>query len=130
MPDAPSYVRRGCRTDRCSGRRIGTRSANAGARSEDTELVAPGIREHDPGNDNRKIQYAVLCAGAIAGGLEPDLLDEVIWWGTDNFWRYGLLAAVVLIRASADRRGVSVEQVVAELAERHGVALPEPLANR
>jgi hypothetical protein len=81
------------------------------------------------GKDNRKIQYAVLCAGAIAGGLEPDLLDEVIWWGTDNFWHYGLLSAVALIRASADRRGVTVEQVVAELADRHGVALPGALAN-
>jgi hypothetical protein len=94
-----------------------------------------GLRERDldevqfRGKDNRKIQYAVLCAGAIAGGLEPDLLDEVIWWGTDDFWHYGLLAAVALIRASADRRGVSVDQVVAELADRHGVAFPEPLAN-
>jgi hypothetical protein len=81
------------------------------------------------GKDNRRIQYAVLCAGAIAGGLEPDLLDEVVWWGTDDFWHYGLLAAVALIRASADRRGVSVDQVVAELADRHGVAFREPFAN-
>ncbi len=75
------------------------------------------------GKENRKIQYAVLCSAAMAGGLEPDLLDEVIWWGTDDFWRYCLLAAVALIRASAAARHVPVGDVVAELAERHGVAL-------
>lgn len=80
------------------------------------------------GKENRKVQYAVLCSAALAGGLEPDLLDEVIWWGSDDFWRYGLYAAVALIRASADRRGISVEQVVAGLAGRHGISLSQPLA--
>ena len=75
------------------------------------------------GKENRKIQYAVLCSAALAGGLEPDLLDEVIWWGTDDFWRYGLLAAVAVIRASAAARQVPVSEVVAELAARHDVAL-------
>ncbi|HEX9683122.1 MAG TPA: hypothetical protein VGA13_08570 [Acidimicrobiales bacterium] len=70
----------------------------------------------------------VLCSAAVAGGLEPDLLDEVVWWGTDDFWRYGLLATVALIRASADRRGIPVEQAVAELAEQHGVWLSGTLA--
>lgn len=81
------------------------------------------------GKENRKFQYAVLCSAAVAGGLEPDLLDEVIWWGTDDFWRYGLLAAVAVIRASAERRGVPVQEVVIELADRHHVALSEPPAN-
>lgn len=80
------------------------------------------------GKDNRKIQYAVLCSAAVAGGLEPDLLDEVVWWGTDDFWRYGLLATVAIIRASAERRQIPVAQVVAELADRHGVSLVEPPA--
>lgn len=90
------------------------------------------LREHHleeiqfRGKENRKIQYAVLCSAAVAGGLEPDLLDEVMWWGTDDFWRYGLLAAVAFIRASADQRGISVAQVVGELAGRHSVSLPEP----
>lgn len=75
------------------------------------------------GKENRKFQYAVLCSAAVAGGLEPDLLDEVIWWGTDDFWRYGLLAAVAIIRACADRRGVAVQDLLTELADRHGIAL-------
>lgn len=75
------------------------------------------------GKENRKFQYAVLCSAAIAGGLEPDLLDEVVWWGTDDFWRYALLATVALIRASAAARQVAVEDVVAELALRRSVKL-------
>lgn len=89
-----------------------------------------GLRErHLPevtfhGKDNRRIQFAVLCAAALAGGLEPDLLEEVYWWRTDDFWRYGMLAAVALVRASADARGVSVEQLASDLAERHHIVLP------
>lgn len=75
------------------------------------------------GKENRKIQYALLCSAAMAGGLNPDLPDEVVWWGTDDFWRYGLLAAVALIRASAVARQTAVDDVVAELANRHGLTL-------
>ena len=32
------------------------------------------------GRDRRKLQYAVLAAAALHGGVEPDLLDEVAWW--------------------------------------------------
>lgn len=74
--------------------------------------------------DNRKIQYAVLCAASMAGGLEPDLLDEVYWWGSDDFWRYGLFAAVALMRASADAQRLSVDQLAAVLASRNDVVLP------
>lgn len=66
----------------------------------------------------------MLCAAALAGGLEPDLLEEVYWWRTDDFWRYGMLAAVALVRAGADARGVSVEQLASDLAERHHIVLP------
>jgi hypothetical protein len=76
------------------------------------------------GKENRKFQYTVLCSAAVAGGLEPDLLDEVSWWGTDDFWRYALLSAVALIRAGAERRGIPVAVVVAELADRYGVSIP------
>lgn len=76
------------------------------------------------GKENRKFQYAVLCSAAVAGGLDPDLLDEVSWWRTDDFWRYALLAAVALTRAGAECRGVPVAVVVAELAARHEVSIP------
>jgi hypothetical protein len=75
------------------------------------------------GRENRKIQYAVLTAAAARGGLEPDLLDEVIWWHADDFWRYGLGAAVAIIRSCADRMSVAVPEFARQLADRTGITL-------
>jgi len=56
-------------------------------------IAYDGLRERHleeiqlQGKDNRKFQFTVRCAGAIAGGLEPDLLDEARWWTRDDFWR-------------------------------------------
>ncbi|MCL1601056.1 MAG: hypothetical protein M3112_05925 [Actinomycetia bacterium] len=75
------------------------------------------------GKDNRRIQYAILTSASVRGGLEPDLLDEVVWWYADDYWRYALYAAVALIRAGADRQGVTVAHMVERLADRSGVAL-------
>jgi hypothetical protein len=75
------------------------------------------------GRENRKIQYAVLTAAAARGGLEPDLLDEVIWWHADDFWRYGLAAAVAIIRSCADRMGMAVPEFARQLADREGLSL-------
>ena len=66
---------------------------------------------------------AVLVAAAARGGLEPDLPDEVIWWHGDDFWRYGLAAAVALIRSCADRMGVAVPEFAQQLADRKGITL-------
>jgi len=62
------------------------------------------------GRQNKKLQYAVLAAAAFHGGTEPDLLDEVAWWQTDDFWQYALFATVAYIRAAASRAGVPVRQ--------------------
>jgi hypothetical protein len=67
------------------------------------------------GRENRKLQFAVLAAAALRGGVEPDLLDEVVWWQTDDFWQYAMFAAVLYIRSAADRAGVSISQVCQEL---------------
>ena len=37
-------------------------------------------------------------------GLSPDLLDEVAWWQTDDFWQYALYAAIAYIRAAVPAR--------------------------
>ena len=55
--------------------------------------------------ENRKIQFTILAGAAARGRIEPDLLDEVTWWQTDDFWFYALAAAVAVIRASAERTG-------------------------
>jgi hypothetical protein len=73
------------------------------------------------GRDKRKLQFAVLAAAAQHGGVEPDLLDEVVWWQTDDFWQYALFAAVAYIRAAADRSGAPVAQVCRDLAHRLGL---------
>ena len=55
------------------------------------------------GRENKKLQFTVLAAAALRGGAEPDLLGEVTWWQTDDFWQYALWAAVAYIRAAASR---------------------------
>ena len=71
------------------------------------------------GRQNKKLQFAILAAAALRGGAEPDLLDEVAWWQTDDFWQYALYAAVAYTRAAASRAGVPVRQVCQELAKHH-----------
>jgi len=75
------------------------------------------------GRQNKRLQFAILAAAALRGGAEPDLLDEVAWWQTDDFWQYALYAAVAYIRAAGDRVGVPVRRVCQVLAERAG---PQP----
>jgi hypothetical protein len=87
-------------------------------------LALEGLRERFlpesrfRGRQNKKFQFAVLAAAALDGGTEPDLLDEVAWWQTDDFWEYALFAAVAYIRAAADRAGVPIAQACRELALR------------
>jgi len=69
------------------------------------------------GRRNTKLRYAVLAAAALHGGTEPDLLNEVAWWQTDDFWQYALFAAVAYIRAAATRAGVPVRQACQDLAQ-------------
>ena len=58
------------------------------------------------------------------GGTEPDLLDEITWWQTDDFWEYALYAAVAYIRATASQAGVSVRQACQDLAPCQGHPAP------
>jgi hypothetical protein len=91
--------------------------------SRQRPLALEGIRERFlpectfRGRENRKLQYAVLAAAALHGGTEPDLLDEVVWWQTDDFWEYALFAAVVYIRAAVDRAKVPMREACQQLAE-------------
>jgi hypothetical protein len=83
-------------------------------------LPEPSFR----GRQNKKLQYAVLAAAALHGGTEPDLLEEVAWWQTDDFWEYALYAAVAYIRAAASQAGVPVRQACQDLAPRRGHPAP------
>ena len=87
-------------------------------------LALEGIRERFlpecgfRGRQSKKLQFAVLAAAALRGGTEPDLLDEVAWWQTDDFWQYALYAAIAYIRAAADKADVPVSQACHDLAQR------------
>jgi hypothetical protein len=87
-------------------------------------LPLEGLRERFlseaafPGRQNAKLQYAVLAAAAVHGGAEPDLLDEVASWQTDDFWQYAMYAAIAYIRAAASRAGVPVPKACEKLDER------------
>jgi hypothetical protein len=70
------------------------------------------------GRDRRKLQFAVLVAAAQHGGVDADLLDDVAWWQTDDFWRYAAYAAVAYIRLAADRAGVPEVEVCQSLAQK------------
>jgi hypothetical protein len=76
------------------------------------------------GRQNKKLQYAVLVAAALRGGTEPDLLDEVAWWQTDDFWQYALFATVAYIRAAANRAGVPYHQACQDLAQHQHRPVP------
>lgn len=104
--------------------RLATQAMDATGVTQYEPIPYEGLRERFlpecqfRGRDNRKIQFAVLAVGASRGGLEPDLLDEVVWWRSDDFWWFALAAAVAVIRACAERLGESVPDFSARLDER------------
>jgi hypothetical protein len=51
------------------------------------------------------------------------LLDEVIWWRTDDLWFWALEALVVYVRAAAERTGESVPSICRPNATCHDVQL-------
>ena len=68
--------------------------------------------------DKRKIRYALMAASATHAGIEVDLLDEVVYWGTDDFWTYAGFTAVACIRAVADQRAIPLPELCGRLRAR------------
>ena len=66
----------------------------------------------------------MLAAAALHGGTDPDLLDEVTWLQSDDFWQYALFAAVAYVRAAASRARVPLSQACQDLAQRSGDPAP------
>ena len=100
------------------------------AASRQQPLAQQGIRERFlpectfRGRQNRKLQFAALAAAALRGVAEPDLLDEVAWWQTGDFWQYALYAAIACIRAAADRASVPMREACQQLAQHPGYPAP------
>lgn len=111
------YLRLGAHALRLAGADIDQPMAQEG-------LLARHLPEaRFKGRENAKARYALLATAATAGGLDVDLLDEVAYWGTDDYWDYPLCATVALIRASAERLGISIANLAGRLAEAHGIDL-------
>jgi hypothetical protein len=104
------------------------------ARLAKTRSSSRGIRERylPEGGAHTKAQhqrskYALRAAAMIrGGGVGPALLDEIIWWQSDDLWVWALDAVVVYVRAAAERTGIPVTEIWARLARRHGVDLEAP----
>ncbi len=72
------------------------------------------------GRQHQKIRYAVLVAAATHAGVEVDLLEEVAYWDSDDFWSYAGLAAAAWIRAIADHNDLPLADLVGRLREAAG----------
>jgi hypothetical protein len=70
-----------------------------------------------------KSEYAIRVAAMIRAGVDPGLLDEVVWWRGDDLWMWALDALVVYVRVAADRTHLPVADICDRLARRHGVEL-------
>jgi hypothetical protein len=69
------------------------------------------------------MRYALFAAAALHGGARPDLLKDVAWYQADDFWVYAMYAAVILIRAAAERIATDARGVCAAIARQHTIAL-------
>lgn len=57
-------------------------------------------------------RYALTAAVVIAAGAGP---EDNGWWRDDDLWLHAVDAVVVMVRAAAKRRNVSVAEICAEL---------------
>jgi hypothetical protein len=91
------------------------------------ELLNNHLPEYEfRGRRAQKIKFAILATGAARGGIDPDLLDEITWWRTDDFWFYALAAAVTIIRSSAAKQAVPIADLIGRLALKHDIDLTIP----
>lgn len=78
--------------------------------------LADRMLPEDPARGNAghsKRRHCVQGAILIAAGAEP---EDTGWWASDDLWRHALDAVVVFVRAAAERRNTSVEEICRSLA--------------
>ena len=106
--------------------RLAADALDEGSVSRDRPIPEEGlVEQYLPeckfrGRDNHKIRYAILAVAAVHGGVQLDLLEEVAYWATDDFWSYAGLAAVAWARAVADQLGMALPELCARLRARAG----------
>ena len=62
----------------------------------------------------------------IRAGVDPGLLDQIVWCRIDDLWMWAVDALVVHARVAADRAGVDLAEICECLAWRRGVDLGTP----
>jgi hypothetical protein len=99
--------------------------------SREHPLEFEGIRKRHLPEDrahtraqHHKAEYALRAAAMVRGGVDPGLLDEVMWWRTDDLWFWALEALVAYVRASAEYSAEPVTAICGRIARRHDVQLP------
>jgi hypothetical protein len=93
----------------------------------DRPIAIDGIRERflpewtfRGRNEHYKIRYTLYAAAALAGGVEPDLLEEAAW-RNDDLHRYAALTMVIFMRAASEASGRTVPEICSAIArERSG----------
>lgn len=75
---------------------------------------------------HHKSKYALRAAAMVRAGVDPGLLDEIVWWRTDDLWLWALDALVVYVRVAAELTGDSIAAMCERLAVRNGVEWSEP----
>ena len=78
--------------------------------------LAARMLPEDPARGNAghsKRRHCVQGAILIAAGAEP---EDTGWWAFDDLWRHALDAVVVFVRAAAERRNTSVEEICRSMA--------------
>jgi hypothetical protein len=98
--------------------------------SREQPLEFEGIRKRHLPEDrahtraqHHKAEYALRAAAMVRAGVDPGLLDEVIWWRTDDLWFWALQALVTYVRAAAERSAASVATICGRIASRHDIQL-------
>ena len=72
---------------------------------------------------HHKAEYALRAVAMMRAGVDPRLLDEVMWRRTDDLWLWALEALMTYVRAAAERTGETVPSICGRIASRHDVQL-------
>ena len=89
------------------------------------ERYLPELEFHGK-TQHRRSHYALGAAAMIRAGIKPALLDEVIWWHTDDLFVWSLYALIIYVRVAAERTGEPAAAVCEQLAAHHGIELAGP----
>jgi hypothetical protein len=70
--------------------------------------------EHRGKVDHRNLRYALTYPALRAGGLHPNIWDDVIYWRSP-LWPYALHAVLAYLRIAAERTGSPVNELARQL---------------